>query len=144
MGGQLIRVKRLHARARLPERATEGATGYDLYACLDEPLEVGPEPVRVPTGLAIESAPGIDVQVRPRSGLSSKGVMVAFGTIDSDYRGELLVTMYALPYRQAHVVHDGDRIAQMVVARAEHPRLELVQDLGATARDAGGHGSTGR
>ena len=144
MGGQLIRVKRLHAKARLPERATEGATGYDLYACLDEPLEVGPEPVRVPTGLAIESSPGIDVQIRPRSGLSSKGVMVTLGTIDSDYRGELLVTMYALPYRQAHVVHDGDRIAQMVVARAEHPRLEVVEDLSATARDAGGHGSTGR
>ena len=108
-----IRVRRLRPNARLPERATEGSTGYD-------------------------------VQIRPRSGLSAKGVMVTFGTIDSDYRGELLVTMYALPHREPHTIHDGDRIAQMVVARAEHPPLELVEELSATARDTGGHGSTGR
>src|SRR5205809_4876937 len=64
-----IRIKRLHANARLPERATAGSTGYDLYACLEEPLEVGPEPVRVPTGFAMEFASGLDVQIRPRSGL---------------------------------------------------------------------------
>jgi len=144
LGEELIRIKRLRPNARLPERATEGSTGYDLYACLEAPLEVGQEPVKVPAGIAIEAPPGFDVQVRPRSGLSSKGVMVAFGTVDSDYRGELLVTMYALPSREPHVVHDGDRIAQMVVTRAEHPKLELVEELSATARDAGGHGSTGR
>lgn len=144
MGEELIRVKRLRANARLPERATEGSTGYDLYACLDGPLEVGSEPVKVPAGIAIEAPPGLDVQVRPRSGLSSKGVMVAFGTVDSDYRGELLVTLYTLPYREPHVVHDGDRIAQMVVSRAEHPALEIVEELSETARAAGGHGSTGR
>jgi dUTP pyrophosphatase len=139
-----IRVRRLRPNARLPERATEGSTGYDLYACLDAPLEVGPEPVRVPAGIAIEAPAAYDVQIRPRSGLSAKGVMVTFGTIDSDYRGELLVTMYALPYLASHTVHDGDRIAQMVVARAEHLPLELVEELSATARDTGGHGSTGR
>lgn len=144
MGEELIRVKRLRPNARLPERATEGSTGYDLYACLDEPLEVGPMPVKVPAGIAIEAPSGSDVQVRPRSGLSAKGVMVAFGTVDSDYRGELLVTMYALPSREPHLVHDGDRIAQMVVARAEHISLEVVDELSATARDTGGHGSTGR
>jgi dUTP pyrophosphatase len=98
----------LRANARLPEQATEGSSGYDLYACLDAPLEVGQEPVKVPAGIAIEAPPGFDVQVRPRSGLSSKGVMVAFGTVDSDYRGELLVTLYRLPYREPHIVHDGD------------------------------------
>jgi dUTP pyrophosphatase len=139
-----IRVRRLHPNARLPERATEGATGYDLYACLDAPLDVGAEPVRVPTGIAIEAPAGYDVQVRPRSGLSAKGVMVTFGTIDSDYRGELLVTMYALSHSEPHTVHDGDRIAQMIIGRAEHPPLELVDELSATARDTGGHGSTGR
>jgi dUTP pyrophosphatase len=144
LGEELIRVKRLRPNARLPERATEGSTGYDLYACLDGPLEVGLEPVKVPAGIAIEAPPGVDVQVRPRSGLSSKGIMVAFGTVDSDYRGELLVTLYTLPYRQAHIVHDGDRIAQMVVARTEPLPLEIVEDLSATARDTGGHGSTGR
>jgi dUTP pyrophosphatase len=139
-----IRVRRLRPNARLPERATEGSTGYDLYACLDEPLRVGPEPVRVSAGIAIEAPAGYDVQIRPRSGLSAKGVMVTFGTIDSDYRGELLVTMYALPHREPHTVHDGDRIAQLVVARAEHLPLALVEELSATARDTGGHGSTGR
>jgi dUTP pyrophosphatase len=144
VGEEIIRVKRLRANARVPERATEGSTGHDLYACLDAPLEVGPEPVKVPAGIAIEAPPGFDVQVRPRSGLSSKGIMVAFGTVDSDYRGELLVTMFALPHRQPHVVHDGDRIAQMVISRSEHPRLEIVEELSATTRDTGGHGSTGR
>jgi dUTP pyrophosphatase len=139
-----IRVRRLRPNARLPERATEGSTGYDLYACLDEPIDVGAEPVRVPAGVAIEAPAGYDVQIRPRSGLSAKGVMVTFGTIDSDYRGELLVTMYTLSHSRPHTVHDGDRIAQMVVGRAEHPLLELVDELSATARDTGGHGSTGR
>ena len=140
----VLRVKLLRPGARLPERATPGATGYDLYACLDAAIEVGQEPVRVPTGLAVEAPRGLDVQIRPRSGLSARGVMVTLGTIDSDYRGELLVTMYALPHREPHTIHDGDRIAQMVVARAEHPPLELVEELSATARDTGGHGSTGR
>jgi dUTP pyrophosphatase len=139
-----VRVRRLRPNARLPERATEGSTGYDLYACLDEPIDVGAEPVRVPAGVAIEAPAGYDVQIRPRSGLSAKGVMVTFGTIDSDYRGELLVTMYTLSHNEPHTVHDGDRIAQMVVGRAEHPHFELVEELSTTARDTGGHGSTGR
>ncbi len=137
-------VKRLRPGARLPERATPGATGYDLCACLDGDLPVGQEPVRVPTGIAIEAPPGFDVQVRPRSGLSAKGVMVTFGTIDCDYRGEVLVTMFVLPYRGPHAVHRGDRIAQLVVSRIEDVTLEEVQTLSATARDTGGHGSTGR
>ena len=139
-----IRIKRLHANARLPERATAGSTGYDLYACLEEPLEVGPEPVRVPTGFAMEFASGLDVQIRPRSGLSSQGVLVVLGTVDSDYRGEVLVTMYTLPHRRSHVVQDGDRIAQMVVNRADEVSVELAEELSATSRDTGGHGSTGR
>jgi dUTP pyrophosphatase len=107
-------------------------------------MAVGPEPVKVPAGVAIEAPQGLDVQVRPRSGLSSKGVMVAFGTVDSDYRGELLVTMYTLPHREPHIVHDGDRIAQMVISRVEQPALEVVEELTESARGAGGHGSTGR
>lgn len=144
MSRQFIRIKRLHPNARLPERATEGSTGYDLYACLEQPMDVGPQPVRVPTGLAMEFAAGLDVQLRPRSGLSSTGVLVVLGTVDSDYRGEVLVTMYTLPQRESHVVHDGDRIAQMVISRAEDVSIELAAELSATSRDTGGHGSTGR
>jgi dUTP pyrophosphatase len=139
-----VRVKMLREGARMPERATPGATGYDLYACVDGPLEVGAEPVKVPTGVAIEAPAGVDVQIRPRSGLSSKGVMVTLGTIDADYRGELLVTMYVLPYRGPHTVENGDRIAQLVIDRVADVRLEAAEELSATAREAGGHGSTGR
>ena len=142
---ETLRVKLLHDAARVPERATPGATGFDLVACLpDGGLEVGHEPVRVPTGIAIEAPEGLDVQVRPRSGLSFKGVMVTFGTIDADYRGEVLVTMYVLPYRGPHTVHHGDRIAQLVIGRAADVSLEAAMDLSATSRDTGGHGSTGR
>lgn len=142
--GVRVRVKRLRPNARLPERATEGSSGYDLYACLDEPLFVGPEPVRVPAGVAIEIEAGYDVQIRPRSGLSAKGVMVTFGTIDADYRGELLVTMYALPYREPHEIRDGDRIAQLVISRLADVEMLATEELSETARGAGGHGSTGR
>src|SRR5439155_27013239 len=113
------RTNRLTASAHLPERATDGSPGSALYACLEQPVEVGPEPVRVPTGFAMEFASALDVQIRPRSGLSSRGVLVVLGTVDSDYRGEVLVTMYALPHREPHVVQDGDRIAQMVISHAE-------------------------
>ena len=140
----LLRVKLLRPGARLPVRATPGATGYDLYACLQgRELEIGQEPVRVPTGIAIEPPLGYDVQVRPRSGLSAQGVMITLGTIDSDYRGELLVTMYVLPYRGPHTVRHGDRIAQLVVNRTADVAIEEAADLTPTQRDTGGHGSTG-
>lgn len=144
-GQQTIFVKKLKPQARIPERATEGATGYDLYACLEGgELTVGQAPVRVPAGIAIETPNGLDVQIRPRSGLSAKGVMVMLGTIDADYRGELLVTMYTLPHREPHTVHDGDRIAQLVISRIADVRLEESDELSVTARNTGGHGSTGR
>lgn len=145
MEDAILRVKLLRPGARLPERATPGSTGYDLYACLEGgSLQIGPEPVRVPTGIALEVPPGYDVQVRPRSGLSAQGVMVTFGTIDSDYRGEVLVTMYVLPYRSPYTVRQGDRIAQLVITRLAAVRLEQASELGATLRASGGHGSTGR
>jgi dUTP pyrophosphatase len=146
MGSAAIRVKLLRPGARIPQRATSGSTGYDLVACLDQgdALEVGPQPVRVPTGIAIEAPAGFDVQIRPRSGLSAQGVMVTLGTIDSDYRGELLVTMYVLSHRGPHTIHNGDRIAQLVISRIEDVTLEQAEDLTPTTRDTGGHGSTGR
>jgi dUTP pyrophosphatase len=140
----IIRVKKLREDARLPFRATTGSTGYDLYACLDQDLIVGPEPARVPTGVAIETPEGYDVQIRPRSGLAAQGVMVTLGTIDADYRGELIVTMYVLPYREPHVIRSGDRIAQLVISRMADIVLEEAGELASTERGAGGHGSTGR
>ncbi len=139
----VLRVQRLRPDARLPQRATPGSTGYDLYACLDDDLSVGQEPVPVPTGIAVEAPAGYDMQIRPRSGLSARGVQVTFGTIDSDYRGELLVTMYVLPYREQHVVRPGDRIAQLVVGRTADVVIKEAEALSASQRGSGGHGSTG-
>ena len=139
----VLRVQRLRPGARLPERATPGATGYDLYACPDGELVIGQEPTLVPTGIAVEAPAGYDVQVRPRSGLSSKGVQVTFGTIDSDYRGEVLVTMYVLPYREPHVIRPGDRIAQLVIGRTAEVAIVEAEALSASERGSGGHGSTG-
>jgi dUTP pyrophosphatase len=140
-----LRVLRLRPGARLPQRQTALASGYDLHACLqDGPLTVGETPVRVPTGIAVAAAPGLDVQVRPRSGLSARGVMAVFGTLDADYRGEVMVTLYCLPAVGAYEVQDGDRIAQLVVSRLVDVAWEPVDTLDDTARGAGGHGSTGR
>jgi dUTP pyrophosphatase len=137
-------VRRLRIGARLPARATPDSTGLDLYACLESPVEVGPAPVLIPTGVAIEVPPGIDAQIRPRSGLASRGVLATFGTVDADYRGELLVALYTVGQREPHVVHDGDRIAQLVLGRADLIEPVEVESLTETERGALGHGSTGR
>ena len=137
-------VLKLHPGAHLPVRATPGSSGIDISACLDRPLTLGRAPAIVPTGLAIEVPPGCDAQVRPRSGLSLKGVGVAFGTVDADYRGELCVTMWTFGDLDEYVLHNGDRIAQLVIAQLAPVRVVEVRELSATERGAGGHGSTGR
>ena len=139
-----LKVKRLQPEARLPGRATEGASGLDLHACLpDGDLVLGPDPQRVGTGIAIEFPPGYDAQIRPRSGLSFKGVGVAFGTIDSDYRGELLVTMWVFGSKTEHIVSNGDRIAQLVIAPLAAAIVLEADELSESERGTGGHGSTG-
>lgn len=139
-----IAVQLLRPGARLPERQSALASGFDLHAELGGgSMEVGTRPVRVPTGVAIAAPPGFDVQVRPRSGLALRGVLATFGTIDADYRGEVFVTLYCLPDPGRYVVEDGERIAQLVVARLADVELEVVEALDETSRGAGGHGSTG-
>lgn len=138
-----VRVLRLRPNARLPRRQTALASGFDLHACLDEPVEVGELPVRIPCGIAIAAPQGVDVQVRPRSGLSAKGVIAVFGTLDADYRGELLVTLYRLPGAPPCIIADGDRIAQLVIGRLAPVEWHEVEELDDTERGAGGHGSTG-
>ena len=140
-----IRIQRLRPGAALPVRATAGASGLDVFACLPPGgvVELTADPVLVPTGIAIEAPPGYDVQIRPRSGLTRRGVMAAFGTIDADYRGELFVTMYVIGSTRTHTIHDGDRIAQLVVSRLASIDLIEADELAGTERGAGGHGSTG-
>jgi dUTP pyrophosphatase len=139
-----IRFKRLQQQATVPVRSSPAATGFDLHACLDAPLELAPAPQLVPTGLAIEFPAGWDVQIRPRSGLSLKGIGVAFGTIDADYRGELLVTMWTFGALESYTLQQGDRIAQLVIARIAAAAFTEVADLAPSTRGEGGHGSTGR
>ncbi len=141
-----LKVRLLRPGARLPVRATPGSSGLDLFACVEGNGNVmlANQPQRVPTGIAVEAPPGYDLQVRPRSGLSLKGVAVAFGTVDSDYRGEVLVTMYTVVPGATFDVRHGDRIAQLVVARLADVPVVEVAELSPTERGEGGHGSTGR
>ena len=143
-----VRVRRLQhgLEVPLPVPATSGSAGHDV--CSAEPDFVLLPGARraVGTGLVFELPLGIEMQVRPRSGLALKhGITVpnAPGTIDADYRGELQVIMQNLGSDPVHV-RRGDRIAQLVFARYEVPRLEEASELSETVRGAGGFGSTGR
>jgi dUTP pyrophosphatase len=140
-----LKIKRLRPNARLPKRATPGSTGLDLFACIENKGEIAlsTQPRLIPTGIAIEVPRGYDVQIRPRSGLSAKGVGVTLGTIDSDYRGEILVTMYLFDPHATFEIKHGDRIAQMVISRITDLPLVEVEELSQTERGSGGPGSTG-
>ena len=140
-----IGVKLLRDNARMPVRGTEHSSGMDLYACLaDGPVELSQHPTVIQTGIATEVPVGLDVQIRPRSGLSKRGVLCTFGTLDADYRGELMVLMYTLAADICYSVEHGDRIAQMVVSRLVDVTLVERNELSETERGHGGHGSTGR
>jgi dUTP pyrophosphatase len=140
----VLKIKLLRPGAKLPERATPGSSGLDLYACLDAPVELGPDVTLVPTGIAIEAPHGYDLQIRPRSGLGRRGVDLVLGTLDSDYRGEVFVSMRTFGSIGSFLIEHGDRIAQLVVSRVEYVMLEQVEELSNSVRGAGGHGSTGR
>lgn len=130
----------------LPAYETAQAAGMDLRANIDETINLGPlERALVPTGLYMALPVGFEAQVRPRSGLAAKqGVTVlnSPGTIDADYRGEIKVILVNLSNTTVHI-QDGDRIAQMVVARYVQAEWLEVEILETTERGAGGFGSTG-
>lgn len=130
----------------LPERASAGASGYDLRAALAAPLVLNPGArALVPTGLVLEIPAGWEGQVRPRSGLALRcGVTVANapGTIDSDYRGEVGVLLVNLGHEPV-TLHRGDRIAQLVFAQVETVEWEESAELAESTRGPGGFGSTG-
>lgn len=130
----------------LPAYATGLSAGVDLRANLDEPLTLAPlQRALVPTGLYIALPAGYEAQIRPRSGLALKrGITVlnSPGTIDADYRGELRIILINLSDEE-FVINDGERIAQMVIARHEQPDLLAVEVLDETERGEGGFGHTG-
>jgi dUTP pyrophosphatase len=146
-----IALKRLAhgADLPLPRQQTSGAAGLDLAAAIEDGTIVTIAPgdfVMVPTGFAIALPEGYEAQIRPRSGLAAKhGVTVlnSPGTVDADYRGEVKILLINHG-REPFVLRRGERIAQMVVARVSAVELVEVDELDATERGTGGHGSTGR
>ena len=130
----------------LPSYETLLSAGMDLRASITEPIVLKPlQRAIVKTGLHIELPGGYEAQIRARSGLAAKkgiGLVNAPGTIDADYRGEIGVILVNLSEDQ-FVVENGERIAQMVIAKHERVEWEEVQSLGATERGSGGFGSTG-
>ena len=141
-----MKVRFISKSGRIPKYATSGSAGFDISAYLPEPflLKAG-ERALIPTGLFMELPPGYEAQVRARSGLAIKngiGLVNGIGTIDSDYRGELCVPMINWSDTD-FLIHDGDRIAQVVVNRYETAEIELVEELNETERGEGGFGHTG-
>ena len=130
----------------LPAYATEQSAGMDLRANIEEPIVLKPMERRlIPTGLYMALPQGFEAQIRPRSGLAfKKGITVLNSpcTIDSDYRGELMVLLINLSTEE-FIVNDGERIAQMVIARHEVAEFQVVEELDDTERGAGGYGHTG-
>ena len=130
----------------LPKYQTSGSAGMDLCAFITETITLKPlERILVPTGLFIELPLGHEAQIRPRSGMSiKKGITVinAPGTIDSDYRGEIKIPIVNLS-NETQTIEDGERVAQMVIARHETITWAEVDLLGDTERGAGGFGHTG-
>ena len=130
----------------LPQYATAQSAGVDLRANIDGPIELRPLERRlIPTGLFIALPPGYEAQVRPRSGLAIKhGITVLNtpGTIDADYRGEVCVILVNLS-NEPFMIADGERIAQMIIARHEQAEWEPVEVLPETERGAGGFGHSG-
>ena len=131
----------------LPHYETIASAGMDLRANLDQDIILNPmERTIVPTGLFMELPVGYEAQVRPRSGLAAKHgltVLNSPGTIDADYRGEIGVILVNLS-QTAFTIKNGERVAQMVIAKHERAEWEEVQQLSETSRGEGGFGSTGR
>ena len=132
---------------QLPQYATPQSAGVDLRANLSEPVTLQPlQRALIPTGLFISLPIGYEAQVRPRSGLAiKKGITVlnSPGTIDADYRGEICIILVNLS-NEPFVVNDGERVAQMVIARHEQAEWVEVETLDETERGAGGFGHTGK
>ena len=130
----------------LPEYVTPGSAGMDLRANIDAPIALAPgERKLIPTGIYIALPVGYEAQVRPRSGLALKhgiGLANMLGTIDSDYRSSIGVILINLG-QEDFIVNDGDRIAQMVIAKHETAEWDVVEELDETERGEGGYGHTG-
>ncbi len=143
----ILKIFRMAHNKFVPEYKTEGAAGMDLCAAISEPITLKPlERYLIPTGLKIELEHGYEAQIRPRSGLSIKhgiSLINCVGTVDEDYRGEVCVGVVNLS-NEEYTIQPDERIAQMVIARVEQAKIEVVTELSETSRGEGGFGSTGK
>ena len=142
-----VQIKKLDPKAKIPEYKTEGASGVDIMALLDNKITLDPgESKIIPTGLSIAIPDDLEIQIRPRSGLAAKSnisVLNTPGTIDSDYRGEIKIILINHS-NEKFEVKNGDRIAQMVLMPVLKFKFEEVSKLDDTIRGSGGFGSTGK
>ena len=142
-----VLVKKLNPKVQLPSYKTEGSSGMDLMAFVENPIKIAPNTSElIPTGLTVAIPNDLEIQIRPRSGLAAKssiGVLNTPGTIDSDYRGELKIILFNHSKKE-FVVNNNDRVAQMVLLPVLKVDFEEVDELPDTLRGSGGFGSTGR
>ena len=143
-----LKIKKTSDRAKVPFYATSGSAGFDLHAIDTMTVPAGGT-VKVRTGLAFEIPEGYELQIRPRSGMSAKTkvrISNSPGTLDSDFRGEVLIIVDNISQNQAdsYRIQEGDRIAQAVLQKVEQADFELVEELTETQRGSGGFGSTGQ
>ena len=142
-----VLIKKLDPAVKLPMYKTNGASGMDLIAFINKPLNIKPKTSSlIPTGLSVAFSKDYEIQIRPRSGLAAKNnisVLNAPGTIDSDYRGEIKVILYNHGNND-FAINNGDRIAQMILAPVVKIELEETNSLPETIRGKGGFGSTGK
>ena len=142
-----ILIKKLNPSVQMPSYKTNGASGMDLMAFIDEPIELKPgKSCLVPTGLSVAFSKEYEIQIRPRSGLAAKNnitVLNTPGTIDSDYRGEIKIILFNHG-KENFIINNNDRIAQMVLTPIVKIEIEEINELPETIRGEGGFGSTGK
>ena len=142
-----VLIKRLDPAVKLPMYKTNGASGMDLIAFINKPINIKPKTSSlIPTGLSVAFSKDYEIQIRPRSGLAAKNnisVLNTPGTIDSDYRGEIKVILYNHGNND-FTINNGDRIGQMILAPVVKMELEETNNLPETIRGKGGFGSTGK
>ena len=142
-----VLIKRLNPDVVLPTYKTNGASGMDLMAFIEEPIKIEPNSSHlVPTGLSVAFSEDYEVQIRPRSGLAVKNnitVLNTPGTIDSDYRGEIKIILFNHG-KEDFIINNKDRVAQMILTPVTKMELEEMDNLPDTLRGEGGFGSTGK
>ena len=142
-----VLVKKLNSKVQLPKYKTDGSSGMDLMAFIENPIKIKPqESSLIPTGISIAIPEDTEIQIRPRSGLAAKSnisVLNTPGTIDSDYRGEIKIILFNHG-KEEFIINNNDRVAQMILMPIIKAELEEVEDLPKTFRGSGGFGSTGK